>query len=86
MYPLELPKLTKKQKQVMIDICNEGTIITNCEVKGAWISFGKNSKKEDYHIHNGVFFNLYKKGLIFQDGRRGHGYYPLPRFIEYFKK
>jgi hypothetical protein len=86
MYPLELPKLTKRQKQVMIDICNGGELITSSEVNGAWIGFRKEDKRKDYRINNGVFFNLLNKGVIFQDGRRSHGYYPLPRFIECFKK
>ena len=79
-------KLTKRQKEVMIDVCNGGMFITDSEQTGAWISFEKGIDKDDYHIHNGVFFALVNKGYIYQDMNRHFGYYPLPFAIKLFQK
>ena len=79
-------RLSKKQKQVMIDICNGGCLITDSEMKGAVVAFDRTSNKKDYHINNGVFFRLYNKGLIFQDMKRHFGYYPTQECLEKYKR
>ena len=56
--------LTKKQKEVVIDLQNGWSLVTNNEVKGAWVSKSKADK--EYHIDNGIFWRLVKKGLIYQ--------------------
>lgn len=76
---------TKKEKEVLFDICNGADLITDNSEKGAWISFLTKDKKEEYHIHNGVFFNLLNKNAIYQDMNRGFHYYPTGEIIEKFK-
>lgn len=60
-------KLTPVQNKVINCLQRGADIITDSHVKGAWISFPKSvSDMPDFHINNGVFYNLLKKGLIIQ--------------------
>lgn len=58
-------KLSKLQKKVMKDLQAGYSIITNCDVRGAWIG----NKTMEYHINNRVFYNLVDKGFIYQSFR-----------------
>ena len=57
--------LSKKQKGIVSDLQDGFVIVASSEHKGAWIS-KKGQLKGDYHIDNGVFWRLVKKGIIAQ--------------------
>ena len=62
-------KLSPRQAKVIKDMQNGSILITDCEIKGAWVSSPDRNVK-DYHINSRVFWNLVKKGIIYQGGQR----------------
>ncbi len=59
-------KLSKLQKKVVKDLQGTYVLVTDQTVKGAWVSQSTKYGGDQYHIHNGVFWNLVTKGMIFQ--------------------
>jgi hypothetical protein len=57
-------KLTPKQNAVINLLQNGWSLITDMEVKGAWVC----NSKYQFHINNGLFFRLVNMGLIYQGG------------------
>lgn len=55
-------KLTPKQNAVIWCLQNGWQLITNCDMKGAWVA----KQSQQFHINGGIFWNLYKKELIYQ--------------------
>lgn len=69
-------KLTPKQNQVVYCLQNGWSLITDSSMAGALVS--KSKEDIEFYINAGVFWNLYKKDLIFQDYNRGSWYYLTP--------
>ncbi len=64
-------KLTPKQNAVIYLLQNGWDLITDMEVKGAWVC----NSKYQFHINNGLFFRLVNMGLIYQGGSEvGHSF------------
>ena len=73
-------KLTNKQAAVIYCLQNGWCLITSNESKGAWVA----KDKFDFHINNGIFWRLVRKGLIAQ--QLGHPWdYVLTRLGETIK-
>lgn len=70
-----MSRLTKQQNKVINCLQNGFSIITGSEMTGAVIRNGEHQ----FNIGSRLFWNLYEKGLIFQDCGHGHGtwYYIL---------